>query len=132
MKKKIPLVRNNKCFKIFFFCVKKIIKSLHSLRTSLRQWAPRLTCCYRDGEMMKVLSYIAQWKPIAKEALDRTAITIKFLCWLHVTNNYICSSTHVFNSKFSPLSLLHLSATPLCNMYYLVVAGARNQYAPYP
>ncbi|KAI3904263.1 hypothetical protein MKW92_047942 [Papaver armeniacum] len=34
---------------------------------------------------------------IAKEAFDRTILVGKFLCFLHVTNTYICSPTLVNN-----------------------------------
>ncbi|XP_075643901.1 mitochondrial ATP-independent inner membrane protease subunit 1a isoform X2 [Castanea sativa] len=46
---------------------------------------------------MRLLSYMGQWKSAAKEVLDRTAIVAKFLCLLHVTNNYLCSPTLVGN-----------------------------------
>ncbi|KAK7244051.1 hypothetical protein RIF29_38869 [Crotalaria pallida] len=51
---------------------------------------------------MKLVSHIAQWRSLAKEALDRTAITAKFLCWLHVTSNYLCSPTHVYGPSMLP------------------------------
>ncbi|CAL0310711.1 unnamed protein product [Lupinus luteus] len=51
---------------------------------------------------MKFVNYIAQWRSAAKEALDHTAITLKFLCWLHVTNNYLCSPTHVYGPSMLP------------------------------
>ncbi|KAI3925979.1 hypothetical protein MKW98_028115, partial [Papaver atlanticum] len=34
---------------------------------------------------------------IAKKTFDRTILVGKFLCFLHVTNNYICSPTLVNN-----------------------------------
>eukprot|EP01018_Ginkgo_biloba_P010905 Gb_30941 [translate_table: standard] len=30
------------------------------------------------------------WRNFAREAWDRTAITIKFLCFMHVTSTYVC------------------------------------------
>ncbi|XP_026405603.1 mitochondrial inner membrane protease subunit 1-like [Papaver somniferum] len=39
---------------------------------------------------------------IAKEAFDRTILVGKFLCFLHVTNNYICSPTLVFGPSMLP------------------------------
>ncbi|XP_061369975.1 mitochondrial ATP-independent inner membrane protease subunit 1a-like isoform X2 [Gastrolobium bilobum] len=51
---------------------------------------------------MRFMRYIAQWKSAAKEALDRTAITAKFLCCLHFTNNYLCSLTHVYGPSMLP------------------------------
>ncbi|KAI3950015.1 hypothetical protein MKW92_044044 [Papaver armeniacum] len=39
---------------------------------------------------------------IAKEALDRTILVGKFLCFLHVANNYICSPTLVFGPSMLP------------------------------
>ncbi|KAF1897610.1 hypothetical protein Lal_00032367 [Lupinus albus] len=51
---------------------------------------------------MKFVNYISQWRNAAKEALDHTAITLKFLCWLHVTNNYLCSPTHVYGPSMLP------------------------------
>ena len=48
---------------------------------------------------MRFLGHAAQWRSAAKEALDRTSITVNFLCWLHFTSNYLCSPFHVFISK---------------------------------
>ncbi|TKY49278.1 Mitochondrial inner membrane protease subunit 1 [Spatholobus suberectus] len=45
---------------------------------------------------------IAQWRNAAKEALDRTAITVKFLCWLHFTSNYLCSPCHAYGVSMLP------------------------------
>ncbi|KAI8552358.1 hypothetical protein RHMOL_Rhmol06G0260400 [Rhododendron molle] len=49
-----------------------------------------------------MLGSIGQWRNMAKEALDRTAIVAKFLCFLHVTNNYLCSSTLVYGPSMLP------------------------------
>ncbi|PSS15868.1 Mitochondrial inner membrane protease [Actinidia chinensis var. chinensis] len=46
--------------------------------------------------------FIGQWSSVAKEALDRTMIVAKFLCLLHVTNNYLCSSTLVYGPSMLP------------------------------
>ncbi|XP_028763781.1 mitochondrial inner membrane protease subunit 1 isoform X2 [Neltuma alba] len=51
---------------------------------------------------MGLLSYIAQWRGIMKEVVDRTAITVKFLCLLHVTDNYLCSPSHVHGPSMLP------------------------------
>ncbi|KAM3684474.1 hypothetical protein ACB098_11G049000 [Castanea mollissima] len=51
---------------------------------------------------MRLLSYMGQWKSAAKEVLDRTAIVAKFLCLLHVTNNYLCSPTLVYGPSMLP------------------------------
>ncbi|KAL6999693.1 Mitochondrial ATP-independent inner membrane protease subunit 1a [Sarracenia purpurea var. burkii] len=51
---------------------------------------------------MRVVGYIKQWRSVAKEALDRTMIVAKFLCLLHVTNNYLCSSTLVYGPSMFP------------------------------
>ncbi|XP_015877908.2 mitochondrial ATP-independent inner membrane protease subunit 1a [Ziziphus jujuba] len=51
---------------------------------------------------MAVLNYVRQWRSLAKEALDRTAIVAKFLCFLHVTNTYLCSSTLVYGPSMLP------------------------------
>ncbi|XP_027343871.1 mitochondrial inner membrane protease subunit 1 [Abrus precatorius] len=51
---------------------------------------------------MRFVNYVAQWKSAAKEALDRTAIAAKFLCWLHITSNYLCSSTNVEGPSMLP------------------------------
>ncbi|KAJ7981921.1 mitochondrial inner membrane protease subunit 1 [Quillaja saponaria] len=50
---------------------------------------------------MRLLS-LGQWKSIAKEAVDRTAIVAKFLCWLHVTDTYLCSPTLVYGPSMLP------------------------------
>ena len=47
------------------------------------------------------MNYIAQWRSVAKEALDRSAIIAKFLCYLHFTGNYLCSPTHVISNLSS-------------------------------
>ncbi|XP_057451012.1 mitochondrial ATP-independent inner membrane protease subunit 1a isoform X2 [Lotus japonicus] len=51
---------------------------------------------------MRFMNYITQWRSAAKEALDRTAITVKFLCWLHFTDNYLFSATHVYGPSMLP------------------------------
>ncbi|KAF3442305.1 hypothetical protein FNV43_RR16221 [Rhamnella rubrinervis] len=51
---------------------------------------------------MGVLNYMSQWRSLAKEAMDRTAIVAKFLCLLHVTNTYVCSSTLVYGPSMLP------------------------------
>ncbi|KAH7861422.1 hypothetical protein Vadar_025956 [Vaccinium darrowii] len=49
-----------------------------------------------------MVGWIGQWRSIAKEALDQTAIVTKFLCFLHVTNNYLCSSILVHGPSMLP------------------------------
>ncbi|PIA41510.1 hypothetical protein AQUCO_02200142v1 [Aquilegia coerulea] len=51
---------------------------------------------------MAALRNLLQWKTIAKEALDRTLIVTKFLCILHVTDKYLCSSFHVHGPSMYP------------------------------
>ncbi|XP_059440711.1 mitochondrial ATP-independent inner membrane protease subunit 1a isoform X1 [Corylus avellana] len=51
---------------------------------------------------MRLVNYMRQWRSVAKEALDRTAIVAKFLCLLHVTNNYLCSPTLVYGPSMLP------------------------------
>ncbi|KEH38481.1 putative signal peptidase I [Medicago truncatula] len=51
---------------------------------------------------MPFMNYIAQWKSVAKEALDRSAIIAKFLCYLHFTGNYLCSPTHAYGPSMLP------------------------------
>ncbi|XVE63270.1 hypothetical protein DITRI_Ditri07aG0006500 [Diplodiscus trichospermus] len=36
-----------------------------------------------------------QWRCIAKEAVARASIVVKFLCFLHVTDSYLLSFSHV-------------------------------------
>lgn len=43
-----------------------------------------------------------RWRNAVKEALERTAVVAKFLCLLHVTNNYICSPTLVYGPSMLP------------------------------
>ncbi|GMY33473.1 birch protein [Fagus crenata] len=45
---------------------------------------------------------MGQWRSLAKEALDRTAIVANFLCLLHVTSNYLCSPTLVYGPSMLP------------------------------
>ncbi|KAE8649250.1 hypothetical protein Csa_014397 [Cucumis sativus] len=45
---------------------------------------------------------MGQWRSVVKEAIDRTVIIAKFLCLLHVTNNYICSPTLVYGPSMLP------------------------------
>ncbi|KAG4166727.1 hypothetical protein ERO13_A13G151400v2 [Gossypium hirsutum] len=43
-----------------------------------------------------------QWRSIAKEAMDRASIIVKFLCLLHVTDAYVVSSNHVLGPSMLP------------------------------
>ncbi|XP_027928132.1 mitochondrial inner membrane protease subunit 1 isoform X2 [Vigna unguiculata] len=51
---------------------------------------------------MRFLGHAAQWRSAAKEALDRTSITVNFLCWLHFTSNYLCSPFHAYGVSMLP------------------------------
>ncbi|KAJ9153424.1 hypothetical protein P3X46_026866 [Hevea brasiliensis] len=51
---------------------------------------------------MRAAKYIWQWRSIAKQAFTQTSIVAKFLCLLHVTNNYLCSSTLVYGPSMLP------------------------------
>ncbi|KAF7822561.1 mitochondrial inner membrane protease subunit 1 [Senna tora] len=51
---------------------------------------------------MRLLSNLGQWRSVAKEVVDRTMIAVKFLCFLHVTNNYVCTATHVYGPSMLP------------------------------
>ncbi|KAJ4726545.1 mitochondrial inner membrane protease subunit 1 [Melia azedarach] len=43
-----------------------------------------------------------KWKLIVKEALSQTLTVAKFLCLLHVTDNYLCSPTLVYGPSMLP------------------------------
>ncbi|MFQ6650628.1 hypothetical protein Gotur_022994 [Gossypium turneri] len=43
-----------------------------------------------------------QWRSIAKEAMDRASIIVKFLCLQHVTDAYVVSSNHVLGPSMLP------------------------------
>ncbi|KAK6270257.1 hypothetical protein POUND7_007362 [Theobroma cacao] len=43
-----------------------------------------------------------QWRSLAKEAMDRAFIVVKFLCFLHVTDSYLLSPTHVLGPSMLP------------------------------
>ncbi|KAL6314283.1 hypothetical protein AAG906_016484 [Vitis piasezkii] len=62
--------------------------------------------CRRFGgkgeEDMGALSKLSQWRTLAREAAERTAILAKFLCILHVTNTYICTPTLVYGPSMLP------------------------------
>ncbi|CAA3012082.1 mitochondrial inner membrane protease subunit 1 [Olea europaea var. sylvestris] len=46
--------------------------------------------------------FTQRWKSTAKEAMDHTILFAKFLCLLHVTNNYLCSPTLVYGPSMLP------------------------------
>ncbi|KAI3525248.1 hypothetical protein L2E82_02317 [Cichorium intybus] len=46
--------------------------------------------------------WFGKWTAIAKESVDRAAIFAKFLCLLHVTNNYIFAPTLVYGPSMLP------------------------------
>ncbi|XVE63267.1 hypothetical protein DITRI_Ditri07aG0006500 [Diplodiscus trichospermus] len=43
-----------------------------------------------------------QWRCIAKEAVARASIVVKFLCFLHVTDSYLLSFSHVLGPSMLP------------------------------
>ncbi|XP_022732805.1 mitochondrial inner membrane protease subunit 1-like isoform X2 [Durio zibethinus] len=43
-----------------------------------------------------------QWMNIAKEAIARASIVVKFICLLHVTDAYLLSSSHVLGPSMLP------------------------------
>ncbi|XWS16822.1 hypothetical protein CRYUN_Cryun33cG0013600 [Craigia yunnanensis] len=43
-----------------------------------------------------------QWRSIAKEAVARASIVVKFLCFLHVTDSYLLSFSHVLGPSMLP------------------------------
>ncbi|GAB4846687.1 hypothetical protein Ancab_025693 [Ancistrocladus abbreviatus] len=45
---------------------------------------------------------LRQWRIVVKEAVDRTVIVAKFLCFLHITNTYICFPTLVYGPSMLP------------------------------
>ncbi|OVA07085.1 Peptidase S26A [Macleaya cordata] len=51
---------------------------------------------------MNGLRNLVKYKSIVKEAFDRTVIVAKFLCFLHVTNNYICTPALVYGPSMLP------------------------------
>ncbi|XP_038690701.1 mitochondrial inner membrane protease subunit 1 isoform X1 [Tripterygium wilfordii] len=51
---------------------------------------------------MRLLNYMRQWRGFARDALEQTSIVAKFLCLLHVTNTYVCSSTLVYGVSMLP------------------------------
>ncbi|XP_059661380.1 mitochondrial ATP-independent inner membrane protease subunit 1a [Cornus florida] len=64
---------------------------------------------------------MVQWRSIAKEALDRTMIVTKFLCWLHVTNTYICAPTLGYGPSMLPT--LNMSGDVLLGEHISVMLG---------
>lgn len=95
--------------------------------------------CRRFGgkgeEGMGALSKLSQWRTLAREAAERTAILAKFLCILHVTNTYICTPTLVRTQSPpppSPSSFLFQFNTPSsCKLSLIpVLAGVRSEHAP--
>ncbi|XP_009606873.1 mitochondrial ATP-independent inner membrane protease subunit 1a isoform X2 [Nicotiana tomentosiformis] len=51
---------------------------------------------------MRVLQYLSQWKSKAKDGISQSLLVAKFLCLLHVTNNYICSPVMVYGPSMLP------------------------------
>ncbi|XP_057949763.1 mitochondrial ATP-independent inner membrane protease subunit 1a-like [Malania oleifera] len=48
------------------------------------------------------LRNLKQWKSIAKEAVDQTLTVAKFLCFLHVTNTYLCTTALAYGPSMLP------------------------------
>lgn len=42
------------------------------------------------------------WQNVAKEAAERSFLVAKFLCFCHVTNNYVCSIALVYGPSMLP------------------------------
>ncbi|XP_075079336.1 mitochondrial ATP-independent inner membrane protease subunit 1a-like [Nicotiana tabacum] len=51
---------------------------------------------------MRVFQYLSQWKSKAKDGIQQSLLVAKFLCLLHVTNNYICSPVMVYGPSMLP------------------------------
>ncbi|XP_060189419.1 mitochondrial ATP-independent inner membrane protease subunit 1a [Lycium barbarum] len=51
---------------------------------------------------MRLLHYLSQWKSKAKDGFQQSLLIAKFLCLLHVTNNYICSPVMVYGPSMLP------------------------------
>ncbi|XP_009339351.2 mitochondrial inner membrane protease subunit 1 [Pyrus x bretschneideri] len=51
---------------------------------------------------MRLLSYLGQWRSVAKEAMDLSVTVAKFMGLLHVTDAYLCSSTLVYGPSMLP------------------------------
>ncbi|MCD7449017.1 hypothetical protein HAX54_048100 [Datura stramonium] len=51
---------------------------------------------------MRVFQYLSQWKSKAKDGIQQSILIAKFLCLLHVTNNYICSPVQVYGPSMLP------------------------------
>ncbi|CAJ1957806.1 unnamed protein product [Sphenostylis stenocarpa] len=51
---------------------------------------------------MRFMGYIGQWRRAAKEVLDRTTIAVNFLCWFHITGNYLCTPCHAYGVSMLP------------------------------
>ncbi|CAN4104315.1 unnamed protein product [Withania somnifera] len=51
---------------------------------------------------MRVFQYLSQFKSNAKEGIQQSIVIAKFLCLLHVTNNYICSPVMVYGPSMLP------------------------------
>eukprot|EP00257_Ricinus_communis_P016708 XP_015574965.1 mitochondrial inner membrane protease subunit 1 [Ricinus communis] len=45
---------------------------------------------------------LAQWKSFAKEALNQSILVAKFLCFLHVTNTYLCTAALTYGPSMLP------------------------------
>ncbi|CAI0440835.1 unnamed protein product [Linum tenue] len=51
---------------------------------------------------MKLLSYIKQWKSAAREAVAQASIAAQFLSFIHITDDYLCSTTLVQGPSMLP------------------------------
>ncbi|XP_050235220.1 mitochondrial inner membrane protease subunit 1-like [Mercurialis annua] len=48
------------------------------------------------------LRNISPWKSFAKEALSQSILVAKFLCFLHVTNTYVCTAALTYGPSMLP------------------------------
>lgn len=68
-----------------------------------------------------------QWTSVGKEALNQISTVARFLCLLHVTDNYLCSPTLVRKPLFHLNCLFFTIIFSKCD---LVSAGVRSKHAP--
>ncbi|KAH0744181.1 hypothetical protein KY290_032174 [Solanum tuberosum] len=51
---------------------------------------------------MRLFQYLSQWKSKAKDGIQQSLLIAKFLCLLHVTNNYVFSPVMVYGPSMLP------------------------------
>ncbi|KAL3508815.1 hypothetical protein ACH5RR_028216 [Cinchona calisaya] len=52
--------------------------------------------------MSRFVEFMKQCKPFIKEGFSQSALVAKFLCLLHLTNNYLCSPVLVYGPSMLP------------------------------